>query len=154
MVRSILTASRIMPRARPPAPPPPIAREKSGEALRQLKRVRKLCTGYPETLEKLSHGEPTFFARNKVFVMFDDHHHGADHLAVWLPAPPGTQEMIVEASPDTYFRPPYVGHRGWIGIRLDAIDDVQLAHHIRQAWMRVAPKSLQKQMAPSHNDGA
>jgi predicted DNA-binding protein (MmcQ/YjbR family) len=74
----------------------------------------------PDAVEKVSHGEPTWFAgTGKVFAMLDDHHHGAAHLSVWLPAPPGAQEMLVWRDPERYFRPPYVGPRGWVGVVLD-----------------------------------
>ncbi|MBI1339698.1 MmcQ/YjbR family DNA-binding protein [bacterium] len=117
---------------------------KSGEALRQLERLRALCAIYPETSERLSHGEPTFFARNRVFVMFDDHHHGADRIAAWLPAPDGMQELLIGSNPDTYFRPPYVGVKGWVGVVLDRTTDQDLAAHVHQAWLHVAPRTLQK----------
>lgn len=117
---------------------------KAPEALRQLDRLRAACAIYPETIEKLSHGEPTFFARNKVFAMFDDHHHGVDRIAAWSPAPAGLQETLIEAAPDTFFKPPYVGAKGWIGIHLDRVDDAELAHYVRLAWLQVAPKTLQK----------
>lgn len=98
----------------------------------------------PETLEKLSHGEPTFFAGGKrVFAMFAGDHHRDGHVAVWVPAPPGLQEALVHEAPETYYRPPYVGPSGWVGIELDRIGDDQLAAHILQAWKMVAPKKLQ-----------
>jgi hypothetical protein len=96
----------------------------------------------PGATEKLSHGEPTFFVRKKVFTMFANNHHNDGHIAVWIPAPPGLQEMLIHNSPETYFRPPYVGVRGWVGIELDAIGDEELALHIREAWRFVAPKAL------------
>lgn len=103
----------------------------SGE---QLERVRRICTGLPETVEKVSHGEPTFFVRKRVFAMFANNHHGDGRIAVWLPAPPGMQEMLITSAPETYFKPPYVGVRGWIGIVLADISDEDLAFHIRDGW--------------------
>jgi hypothetical protein len=108
----------------------------------QLERVRQVCAALPETTERPSHGEPTFFVRGKVYVMFADNHHGDGRVAVWLPAPPGAQEALVETAPATFFRPPYVGGRGWVGICLDAIDDEQLQLYIETAWELVAPKRL------------
>lgn len=108
----------------------------------QVERVRRLCLALPETSEKLSHGEPTFFVRNKVFVMFADNHHNDGHVAVWLPAPPDMQAALIGSKPATYFRPPYVGHRGWVGIELDHIDDEDLRYHIQVAWELIAPKRL------------
>ena len=106
-----------------------------------LERVRKICFELPETEERLSHGEPTFFAGGKrVFVMYADNHHEDGRVAVWLPAPAGMQEMLVASEPGTFFRPPYVGHKGWIGVGLDAISDEDLAFYIRNGWRLVAPK--------------
>ncbi|HRQ42417.1 MAG TPA: MmcQ/YjbR family DNA-binding protein [Chloroflexota bacterium] len=110
---------------------------------KQLARVRHICTTLPETMEKLSHGEPTFFVRKRVFAMFANNHHGDGRIAVWLPAPPGIQEMLITSSPETYFKPPYVGARGWIGIELAYISDEDLVFHIRDGWGLVAPKRLQ-----------
>ena len=109
---------------------------------RQLNRVRRICETFPECTEKLSHGEPTFFVRKRVFTMFANNHHDDGRIAVWVPAPPGFQESLIDASPDTYFKPPYVGVRGWIGIELKKIEDDDLYAHIEQAWCMVVPKRL------------
>src|SRR5438552_2140809 len=101
---------------------------------RQLQRVRKICLGLPDTMEKLSHGEPTFFVKNRVFAGFSNNHHGDGHIAVIVPAVPGLQEALVEEAPHAYYRPPYVGSSGWIGIELDRVDDETLAAHVTQAW--------------------
>lgn len=98
----------------------------------------------PETTERLSHGEPTLFVRKKVFVMFANNHHGDGHVAVWVPAPPGIQATLIEGSSKTYFKPPYVGGRGWVGIELAEISDADLNFHIQTAWTLVAPKQLLK----------
>ena len=108
----------------------------------QLERVRRICSTLPETTEKLSHGEPTFFVKNKVFVMFADNHHNDGHIAVWLPVPSGFQTTLIETSPETFFKPPYVGVRGWVGIELDRITDKDLTYHIQVAWELIAPKRL------------
>src|SRR5438093_3648115 len=97
------------------------------------RRVRRICTAMPEATEKLSHGEPTFFVHKKVFAMFANNHHDDGHIAVWLPAPPGIQAMLIAASPEKFFKPPYVGVRGWVGIELDCIGNEELASHLRQA---------------------
>jgi hypothetical protein len=107
-----------------------------------LRRVRRICTAMSEATEKLSHGEPTFFVRKKVFAMFANNHHNDGHIAVWIPAPPGLQAMLIHESPETFFKPPYVGVRGWVGIELDNISDEELASHIREAWRLVAPKTV------------
>jgi hypothetical protein len=110
---------------------------------KHLERVRRICMALPDTTERLSHGEPTFFVRKRVFAMFADNHHNDGRIAVWLPAPPGLQETLIDTAPETYFRPPYVGVRGWIGIELVNISDEDLAFHIRDGWQLVAPKKLQ-----------
>jgi uncharacterized protein YndB with AHSA1/START domain len=107
-----------------------------------LERVRRVCLALPEASERLSHGEPTFFVRGKVFVMFANNHHGDGRVAVWLPAPPGFQEGLIETASATFFRPPYVGGRGWVGVVLEAIDDAGLRLQIETAWELVAPKRL------------
>jgi hypothetical protein len=114
---------------------------------KHLKRVRRICAALPETTEKLSHGEPTFFVRKKVYVMFANNHHNDGHIAVWIPAPPGIQNMLIENAPEKFFRPPYVGVRGWVGIELPRIDDKELASHLYEAWRLIAPKRLQAEMA-------
>lgn len=115
----------------------------------QLERVRHLCLALPDATERLSHGEPTFFVRKKVFVMFANNHHNDGHIAVWLPAPPGFQEGLIEQAPDVFFRPPYVGHRGWLGIELDSISDADLEMYINIAWDLVAPKRLRAERKPA-----
>ena len=109
---------------------------------KQLERVRRMCLALPETSERLSHGEPTFFVHNKVFVMFANNHHNDGHIAVWLPVPPGVQSSLIETAPEIYFRPPYVGGRGWIGIELPRISDEDLSFYIQVAWELIAPKRL------------
>ncbi len=99
-----------------------------------LARVRRLCLALPDTSEKLSHGEPTFFVRKKVFVMFANNHHNDGHVAVWIPAAPGEQAALIHQAPDVYYKPPYVGVRGWVGIELARVGDDELAAHIGEAW--------------------
>jgi hypothetical protein len=108
-----------------------------------MQQVRELCFAYPETTEKRSHGEPTFFVRKKVFVMGANNHHGDGRIAVWLPAPQGMQESLIATASETFFRPPYVGVRGWVGIELKHMPDADLAHYIDIAWRLIAPKKLQ-----------
>jgi hypothetical protein len=98
----------------------------------------------PESTEKLSHGEPTFFVRKKVFAMFSNNHHGDGHISVMIPAEPGVQATLIHTDPETYFRPAYVGVRGWVGIELEAISDAELSAHILHAWRLIAPKTLKE----------
>jgi uncharacterized protein YdhG (YjbR/CyaY superfamily) len=108
----------------------------------QLERVRRICGAMPSVTEKLSHGAPTFFVEKDkgVFTMFVDNRHQDGHLAVWLPAPPGLQSALIDDAPATYFKPPYVGSSGWIGIELGQISDEALEIHVREAWQLAAPK--------------
>lgn len=109
---------------------------------KQLERVRRICLALPETSERLSHGEPTFFVHKKVFVMFANNHHDDGHIAVWLPVPSGFQADLIRASPTIYFKPPYVGVRGWVGIDLDQVGEDDLRFLIHTAWELIAPKRL------------
>jgi hypothetical protein len=109
-----------------------------------LERVRGICLALPETSERLSHGAPSFFVREKkCFLMVLDDHHDDGRFAIWCAAPLGNQEFLIGANPDRFFRPPYVGHRGWLGVRLN--DDVEwdeLEGVVEDAFAAVAPKSL------------
>jgi len=108
-----------------------------------LPRLRGLCLALPEVEERLSHGEPAWFVRGKrLFVTFADRHHD-DRVACWCAAPPGAQEALVAHHPEQFFRPPYVGHRGWLGVYLDVrVDWDEVAELVRDAYLVVAPKSL------------
>lgn len=109
-----------------------------------LETLRKLCLALPETTERLSHGEPTWFIRGKkTFVTYANHHHD-DVLAFWCAAPDGAQEALVALDPERFFVPPYVGGRGWIGVRLDVagIDWDQIADLVVDAYRTVAPRKL------------
>ena len=110
----------------------------------QIRRVRRLCLSLPETTEKLSHGEPTFFARKKVFCMFANNHHQDGHIAVYIPAEPGAQATLIQSASRTYFRPPYVGVKGWVAIELDQISDEDLAVHLHEAHRLIAPARARK----------
>jgi hypothetical protein len=109
---------------------------------RHLERVRRICLALPGCEERLSHGEPTFFVNKRVFTMFADNHHHDGHLAVWLPVPQGMQGVLLDSAPEIFFKPPYVGVRGWVGIELPRVSDDELAFHIREAWRLVAPAKL------------
>lgn len=108
-----------------------------------LDRLRAICLALPDATERLSHGEPTWFVRGKrVFAMFADHHHN-DILGFWCPAPPGAQDVMVASAPGRFFVPPYVGHRGWLGVRLDVpVDWDEVAFLVTQAYRMVAPRQL------------
>jgi len=109
-----------------------------------LARVREFCLSLPDTSERPSHGAPTFFISGKhSFVTYHDDHHGDGRLALWCAAPPGAQAMLVEAAPEHYFVPPYVGHRGWLGLRLDREAAwEEIAGVIEDAYLTRAPRRL------------
>jgi hypothetical protein len=109
-----------------------------------LERLRAICLALPETSERLSHGAPSFFVREKkCFLMLLDNHHGDGRFAIWCAAPRGNQELLVAANADRFFRPPYVGHRGWLGVSLNAgVDWDELEGIVDDAFACVAPKSL------------
>ncbi|MGH3133427.1 MAG: MmcQ/YjbR family DNA-binding protein [Gaiellaceae bacterium] len=114
------------------------------ERERALDRLREICLAFPEVSERPSHGAPTFFVRGKrAFLMVLTDHHGDGRFAVWCAAPAGLQRMLVEADADKFFVPPYVGHRGWLGVRLDRGQDVdELAGIAEDAYAEVAPAKL------------
>ena len=90
-----------------------------------IERIRKICLALPDTFEKLSHGEPTFWAGKRTFAMFADasNHHGAGRKAVWCKSTHTTQDLLISRSPERYFSPPYTGPSGWVGIYLDKSPD-------------------------------
>jgi hypothetical protein len=112
-----------------------------------LPRLRQLCLALPETTERPSHGEPTWFVRDKkTFVMYANHHHD-DRLAFWCAAPDGAQDALVGSEPDRFFVPPYVGHRGWLGVYLDVpVDWDEVSDIVEDAYRTVAPKRLVAQL--------
>lgn len=108
-----------------------------------LESLRRVCLALPEVSERLSHGEPAWFVREKkTLATYADHHHD-DRVAFWCPAPPGVQEELAAEDPARFFRPPYVGHRGWLGVRLDVdVDWAEITEIVTDAYRLVAPKSL------------
>ena len=107
---------------------------------KHLERVRRICLALPDTFEKISHGEPTFFVHKKVFAMCSNNHHNDGHISVCIPAAIGVQEALIAASPKKFYRPPYVGVRGWVGIELNKVSDRELASHLKEAWRLIAPE--------------
>ncbi|EXG80584.1 MmcQ/YjbR family DNA-binding protein [Cryptosporangium arvum] len=110
-----------------------------------LETLRRICLALPEATERISHGAPTWAVRDKrTFVTFADHVHGDEHVAFWCPAPPGVQEEMVAVEPERFFRPPYVGPSGWLGVRLDGpdVDWDEITEIVTEAYRCVAPKTL------------
>jgi hypothetical protein len=114
-----------------------------------LTTLRHLCLALPETTERLSHGEPTWFVRGKkTFVSYADHHHN-DRVAFCCAAPPGVQQAMVASDPERFFVPPYVGGRGWLGVHLDLdvpVDWDEVADIVEDAYRMVAPTKLVDQL--------
>jgi hypothetical protein len=110
-----------------------------------LERVSALCLALPETDVKLSHGAPAFSVAGKMFAYFTDNHHGDGRTAALLKTTGlEEQEMLIEADPDLYYRPPYIGHKGWIGLRLDLGDPDwdHVGDRIAMSWELTAPRRL------------
>lgn len=106
-------------------------------------RVRAICLGFPEATEKLSHGAPAFFVRKQFVMLWHDGHHDDEFPHMWCAAPPGAQEELTTTEPERFFRPPYVGHRGWLGVRLDGeVDWDEIAAVCEEAYRTVAPTKL------------
>jgi hypothetical protein len=126
----------------------------SADVARALRMVRTAALRWPETSERVSHGGPAFFIADKrCFVMFLDDHHQDGRLAIWCAAPDGVQAEMVEVEPDRFFRPPYVGHRGWLGVQLLDVTQPELEAIVLDAYRQVAPKRLLDQL-PAISRGA
>lgn len=112
-----------------------------------LKRVREICLALPDATEKIAWGAPTFRVRDKMFAMYALNHHGDERIALWCNAPTGAQEVMVGSEPKRFFRPPYMGARGWVGLDLETNDDEQVLQVVREAYCVVATKKQQERMA-------
>lgn len=119
---------------------------------KHIERVRRICLALPETTEKISHGEPTFFVRKKVFAMCSMNHHNDGHIAVTVPTAIGVQEALIKKSPKKFYRPPYVGVRGWVGIELPQVNDKELTAHLKEAWKLIAPEKLHSALGVSKKE--
>jgi hypothetical protein len=105
--------------------------------------VRQVCLWLPEAEEFSSHGSPNFRVNGKTFATYAVNHHGDGRVALWLPAPGGVQELNVRIAPEHFFVPPYVGPRGWLGVRLDrGLEWARVADLVRDAYLHVAPRRL------------
>lgn len=120
------------------SPLPPKTSSKAYETL-----ARRVCLALPEVEEKSAWDSPTFRVKGKMFAMYLVNHHGDGRIALWLKAPPGVQEILVEAAPEKFFIPPYQGTFGWIGVHLNRCNESEIASQVKQAYRMVAPKKLQ-----------
>jgi hypothetical protein len=110
-----------------------------------IEEIRAICLAFPEVTERLSHGTPTFFVRDKKAFVYAwiGGHHDNEFPHLWCAAPPGVQQELVASGPQRFFRPPYVGHRGWVGVRLDGdVDWAEVAEVSEDAYRLIAPKRL------------
>jgi hypothetical protein len=107
-------------------------------------RVRAIALGFPAAEEKLSHGAPSFHVRGKMFLTFVDDHHGDARLAVWCKSSHEEQRRLVASDPRRFFVPPYVGVKGWLGVRVDGpkVDWIELAILVEEGWRSVAPPRI------------
>jgi hypothetical protein len=123
--------------------------------MNELDRVREICLGLPEVTERLSHGTPAWFVRGrKSFATYWNDHHGDGRHCVWCAAPQGMQEALIAGQPEHYFRPPYVGHRGWVGVLLDSgLDWNEIAGALEDAFCEIAPKSLVERVSAPDSSG-
>ena len=114
------------------------------EQIDQLERARAICLALPEATEKIAWGAPTFRVKEKLFAMYAENHHGDGRIALWCAAPKGMQEVLVGSEPERFFRPPYVGPSGWIGVLLDKNSDERVRRIVREAYCRIEPKRLRE----------
>ena len=121
-----------------------------------IERVRQLCVALPEVGERLSHGAPTWFIRDKkTLATVWDNHHNDRRLGLICAAPPGVQQQLIDEEPDRFYVPAYVGHRDWIGVRLDRkVDWQEIEQILVDAYVCVAPAKLVAQLQSSAHGGA
>ena len=109
-------------------------------AERAVERLRAICLALPEAVERETWDKPTFRVRNKIFAIAIT---GGRPLALWCKAPPGSQMILVGADPERFFVPPYVGHKGWVGMRLGkGVDWREVAVVVKRSYLMTAPKRL------------
>ena len=109
--------------------------------------VRALCLALPEVTEKVTHGAPGFFVKKQFVMLWPSGHHDHEFPHLWCAAPPGAQEAYTKTSTGRFFRPPYVGHRGWLGVRLDGkVDWTEIAELVEEAYRVIAPPRLVAQL--------
>ena len=112
---------------------------------RSLSRLRPICLALPEAEERETWGEATFRVRDKIFCM---HIADGDEPALWCKAPPGSQAILTGADPQRFFVPPYVGHKGWVGMRLDKrVDWREVALLVVRSYRMTAPKRLVQKLS-------
>jgi hypothetical protein len=117
----------------------------SGQARLGISELRRLCMALPEVTEVEAWGDPTFRVRNKIFAA---HKIGDGRSSLWCKAQPGDQQILVSAAPEKFYVPPYVGHHGWIGVRLDVeVDWDEIADLVETSYRLTAPRRLVARLA-------
>jgi predicted DNA-binding protein (MmcQ/YjbR family) len=117
---------------------------RSGITDEELEPLRAICLRFPEAVEAGGVGDPSWKVRDKIFAMQHGHE---ERPSVWFKAPPGVQELLVGAEPARFFRPPYVGHAGWVGAWLDvALDWEELADFVEESYRMTAPKRVSAEL--------
>ena len=111
-----------------------------------VRSARPICTELPGTSEKLSHGEPSWFAAKRVYAMFSNNHHNDGHVAVWIPLAPGEQQALVTEEPGKYYVPPYAGRAGWRGVEFAAVNDEELRALLHSAWNLITAKATKPRL--------
>jgi hypothetical protein len=110
-----------------------------------IDRLRQLCLAFPEAHEVEAWGEPTFRVKNKIFAMYaaSETHHGAGRPSVWVKSTHLIQDMLIHEDGDRFFAPPYVGPKGWLGIRLDRRPNWKTVEELlRDASLLTAPRRI------------
>lgn len=124
-----------------------IEKKLSRKAKSALTRMRKIIAKWPETEERLSHGSPTFWGGKKTFCSIADDHHGDGRVAIWCKSTFEVRDDLVDANPDVFFVPQYVGPSGWLGIRVDRdLDWATIEELLEQGYRLVAPKRALKKL--------
>jgi predicted DNA-binding protein (MmcQ/YjbR family) len=121
-----------------------------------LKRLREVCLALPEAFEKEAWGECTFrVTGGSMFAMTDNNHHGSGHVAVWVKAPAMVQEILVNSDAKRFFIPPYMGPKGWVGVRLDyKVNWDEVAGILKDGYQMSAPKKLGGQIPGAMSEAA
>ena len=109
-----------------------------------LAKLREICLSMPDAFEKEAWGECTFrVTGGSMFAMTDNNHHGSGHLAVWIKAPAMVQEILVNSDPKRFFVPPYMGKKGWVGVRIDyKVKWDQTAAILNDGYLMSAPRQV------------
>ncbi len=126
-----------------------------------IARLRTIILAFPDAFEKEAWGEATFRVDGgTMFAMSDCDHHDSGHIAVWVKAPPLAQEHLIEKNPARFFRPPYMGPKGWVGVRLESkdgpvkVDWMELEKILRAGYELSVPKRKKKAAAKKKKAGA